>query len=148
MLMLNVGDGAPDVEIEDHLGKKTKMSDFRGKTVVLYFYPRDNTPGCTTEACSFRDELAGIKKLGAEIVGVSTDSAQSHQGFIKKYGLNFTLLADKSREFSKAYGVLKFTGTAARATYIIGKDGRITHVFPKVSPSTHTKEIIAALKEY
>lgn len=146
--MLKIGDIAPDIGIEDHHGKITRMSDFRGKIVVLYFYPRDNTPGCTTEACNFRDELGEIQKLGAEVIGVSTDSSKSHQGFMAKYNLNFTLLADKSKELSKAYGALNFTGTAARITYIIGKDGRVTHIFPKVSPTTHIREIIAALKAY
>lgn len=146
--MLKVGDIAPDDEIENHEGKKTRISDFRGKTVVLYFYPRDNTPGCTTEACNFRDELDEIRNLGAEVIGVSTDSVQSHRGFMKEHGLNFALLADKNRGFSKAYGALNLTGTASRITYIIGRDGKITHVFPKVSPATHSKEIIEALKAY
>ncbi len=143
---MNVGDKVPDIEVLNNEGKKTKLSDFRGKKVVLYFYPRDDTPGCTREACNFRDDINEIRKLDAEVIGVSVDSPESHKKFISKYKLNFPLLADKEKTLTKAFGALKFTGTASRVTYIIGKDGTVKGFFPKVSPDNHSKEIIETLK--
>lgn len=145
--MVDVGEKAPDIEVLDNEGKKVKLSDFRGKNIVLYFYPRDDTPGCTREACGFRDDVHEIRKMGAEVIGVSVDSPESHQRFIKKYGLDFPLLADKDKKMTKAFGALKDTGTAMRVTYIIDKNGVVRHFYPKVSPEGHSREMIEKLKE-
>jgi len=147
MEMLKEGDKVPDLQTTDQNGNTVRLSDFKEKTTVLYFYPRDDTPGCTKEACNFRDDIEKIKKMGAQIVGVSTDSEESHQKFVSKHNLNFTLLADKNKAISKAFGALKITGTAARISYIIGKDGTIKKVYPKVKPEEHSKQIIEDLKE-
>ena len=116
--------------------------------MVLYFYPKDDTPGCTKEACSFRDNIKSLKGLGAEIVGVSLDSVDSHKKFTEKYHLSFPLLSDKDKRIATAYGVLKETGTSAsRVTFIIDKKGKIAKIFPKVDVNIHTEEVAAALKE-
>jgi thioredoxin-dependent peroxiredoxin len=128
------------------------LSDFRGKHVILYFYPRDNTPGCTKEACAFRDESAAFKKKGAVVLGVSTDSAKSHDGFAEKYQLPFILVADEDKQVVQAYGAWgeksflgrKYQGTY-RVTFLIGPDGRIRKIWPAVKPVEHAREILAAL---
>src|SRR3990167_7460164 len=103
MITLKEGDDAPDFELEDHEGKKARLSDFKGKKVVLYFYPKDDTPGCTKEACNFRDDLSNLKKANVEVLGVSNDDSESHKKFASKYELPFRLLADTSKDVSKAY---------------------------------------------
>ena len=150
---MKVGQKAPDFSVKDDSGKTVKLSDLKGRKVVLYFYPKDDTPGCTTEACNFRDGIAAIKKLGAVVLGVSADSAVSHQKFKKKFDLNFPLLADTEREIIEAYDVWKeksmygrkYMGTN-RITYIIDEAGKIAAVFPKVKPDTHADEILAVLQ--
>src|SRR5689334_24663746 len=149
MAELKVGQKAPDFTLPDDSGQKVKLSDLKGKKVVLYFYPKDDTPGCTTEACNFRDGFAAIKKLGAVVLGVSADSVESHQKFKKKFDLNFPLLADTDREIIEAYDVWKEKSMYGRkymgierTTFIIGKDGKITHIFPKVKVSEHYDEEI------
>lgn len=150
--MLSVGDKAPAFTTTDQDGKTVKLSDFKGKQVVLYFYPKDDTPGCTTEACGFRDSHPAIKKKGAVVLGVSKDNAASHQKFIDKFKLPFTLLADEDLSVLKAYDAWgersmygrKFMGVL-RKTYVIGADGKIKAVFPKVKPAGHDEEILAVL---
>ena len=145
---VKAGDKAPDFEGPTSDGSKLGLKDFVGKkNVVLYFYPKDDTPGCTKEACSFRDNLQSVRKMGAEIIGVSLDSVESHKKFATKYKLPFPLISDKEKRIANAYGVLKETGTSAsRVTFIIDKTGKIVKVFPKVDITKHTEEVVAALK--
>ena len=145
------GDAAPLVEGKDQDGKMWKLADVLGKKVVLlYFYPKDDTPGCTREACGFRDRKADLKKDKVEVIGVSFDSAESHQKFIAKYKLNFPLLADADGKIADAYGV-RMTGKdmARRVSFLIGLDGKIAHVTDTPSADTHLsemKEAVAKLK--
>jgi len=148
-IKVNVGDKAPDFEGPTGHGGSLGLRDFLGKkNVVLYFYPKDDTPGCTKEACSFRDNLKPIRSEGTEIVGVSLDSVESHKKFSAKYNLPFKLISDSEKRIAKAYGVLKDTGTSTnRVTFIIDKSGKIAKIFPKVDVMQHTAEVMAALKE-
>jgi peroxiredoxin Q/BCP len=151
-LKLKPGDAAPDFTATTEDGRTVSLSDFKGSQVILYFYPRDDTPGCTKEACAFRDEFAAFKKKGAIILGVSLDSSKSHAKFIEKYKLPFTLLADVDKKIVQAYGAWgqksfmgrKYMGTY-RVTFLIGADGRIKQVWPAVKPQEHAKEVLAAL---
>ena len=146
---MKAGDPAPDFEGPTSDGSRLGLKDFLGKkSVVLYFYPKDDTPGCTKEACSFRDNLKPIRAMGAEIVGVSLDGIQSHSKFASKYGLTFPLISDKEKRIANAYGVLKDIGTSTnRVTFIIDKTGKVAKVFPKVDVTKHTEEVVSALKE-
>jgi len=151
---MKVGQKAPDFGVKDDSGKTVKLSDFKGKKVVLYFYPKDDTPGCTTEACNFRDGLDEIREKGAIVLGVSADSVDSHKKFKGKFDLNFPLLADTDRKVIEGYDVWKEKSMYGRkymgierTTYIIGKDGKITHIFPKVKVAEHAKEVLKALEE-
>jgi peroxiredoxin Q/BCP len=149
---LRVGEKAPDFNLFSGDGTKVSLSDFRGKKVVLYFYPKDDTPGCTKEACSFRDEYRKVKQKGAVILGVSVDSVDSHKKFAEKYSLPFTLLSDEGKKTVKTYGVWKkknlygreFFGIE-RTTFIIDDRGYIKHIFPKVRVEGHTEEILSKL---
>lgn len=148
-----IGDFAPEFELLDQFGDTHKLSDYRGKKVVLYFYPKDNTPGCTTEACNFRDNYALFRANGLQILGVSADSVKSHKGFQEKYSLPFLLLADADHAVSEAYGVWalkKMMGKEyygiVRTTFIIDEEGRILGVYEKVKPEEHAQEIIQDLK--
>ena len=149
-----IGDKAPDFETFDQDGKKIKLSQFKGKTIVLYFYPKDNTPGCTKEACSLRDRHSTFKKKGIIVLGVSKDSQKAHQGFIEKYDLPFTLLSDTDKTVQEAYGVWqeknmygkKVMGTV-RTTFIIGPDQKIAYVFNKVDCENHSEEVLTQLEE-
>ncbi len=151
-LKLKEGDPAPDFTTTTQDGSAVSLSDFRGKNVVLYFYPRDNTPGCTREACGFRDELANFKKKGVIVLGVSVDSAESHAKFAAKYKLPFALLADEDKSIVQKYEVWgektfmgrKHMGTH-RVTFLIGPDGKIRKIWPKVKPDEHAREILAGL---
>jgi len=145
--MIKEGQKAPDFNALDCNGKKVNLKNFRGKNVVLYFYPKDDTPGCIKEACSFRDDIQMYKGMDAEVVGVSVDGIESHKKFSNKYGLNFTLLSDKKKVITKKYGVLKITGMAKRTTFLIGKDGKVKYVFKDVKPDGHSKEVLQKLKE-
>jgi peroxiredoxin Q/BCP len=146
---LKVGDVAPDFSLMDERGLPVSLKDFRGnKVVVLYFYPKDFTPGCTTEACSFRDNYKDFQDKGAVVIGVSLDSVESHTKFSEKHDLPFTLLSDKSKEAARAYGVLGIGEfTTKRVTFIINKDGKIAHIFPKVDVKQHSEEVLKALEE-
>ena len=152
--MLKTGDKAPDFILTSDKGDEVKLSEFAGKSnVVLYFYPKDNTSGCTKEACSFRDNLEPIETKDAVVLGVSPDSVKSHQNFIKKQSLNFTLLSDPDHKVAEAYGAWgeksmygkKYMGIL-RTTFIIGKDGNIQHVFEKVKPAGHAEDVVAVLE--
>jgi peroxiredoxin Q/BCP len=148
-IKVKAGDRAPDFEGPTSDGSRLGLKDFAGKkNVVLYFYPKDDTPGCTREACSFRDSLQPIRNMSAEIVGVSLDSIQSHDSFAKKYSLPFPLISDKDKRIATAYGVLRDIGLSTnRVTFIIDKKGKVAKIFPKVDVSKHTEEVVAALKE-
>jgi thioredoxin-dependent peroxiredoxin len=151
-LKLNEGDVAPAFTAQTNGGGKVSLSDFKGKNVILYFYPKDDTPGCTKEACAFRDDYAAFKKQGAVVLGVSIDSAKSHDRFVEKFKLPFTLLADEDKKIVQAYGVWgqkafmgrKYQGTH-RVTFLIGPEGKIRKIWPAVKPAEHAKEVLAAL---
>ena len=148
--MPKVGDAAPPVEGKDQDGKTWKLSDHAGKKVVLlYFYPKDDTPGCTKQACGLRDQMGDLKKENVEVVGVSFDSAESHQKFREKHSLNFTLLADTDGKIADAYGVRRGPGAkmARRASFLIGKDGKIKHVTDTPSADTHLAEMKEAISK-
>lgn len=152
--MLQSGDKAPAWKLTDEGGRAVKLADFKGKRVVLYFYPRDLTPGCTQEACAFQSDLAEYEHRNAVVIGVSTDDARTHQKFRDKHGLQFTLLTDADHETAESYGAWgeknmygrKVWGIR-RSTFLIDEKGRITRVFPKVSPAEHSREVLAALDE-
>lgn len=146
--MPKVGDKAPDFEAETYGGEKIKLSDYEGKSLVaLYFYPKDNTPGCTKEACSMRDGMEDLKGLGVQVLGVSTDGVKAHENFRNKYNLNFPLLSDKSKEIIKAYGVKSAFGSASRKTFLIDKSGVIQHVWNKVKTASHSDEVKEKVQE-
>jgi peroxiredoxin Q/BCP len=151
-MMLSLGDKAPQLKLKDEQGRAVKLADFRGKKVVLYFYPRDLTPGCTKEACAFQEDLAEFEKRNAAVLGVSTDDARSHQRFREKYGLGFPLLTDAEHETAESYGVWQEKNMYGRkvwgikrTTFIIDEQGRIRHIFNKVSPAEHSREVLDAL---
>lgn len=143
---LEKGTTAPDFESVDQNGEKIRLSDFDGSVRVVYFYPRDNTPGCTKEACNFRDNYDMYEKKGIKVFGISVDSQKAHKNFSDKYELNFPLVVDNSKEISEKYGVLG-ASSAKRITYIIGKDGKIAHVYAKVSPKEHATEVMQKIEE-
>lgn len=144
---MKVGDEAPDFEALDQNGKIVKLSSYKGKKVILYFYPKDDTPGCTKEACSFRDSVEKLQQKEVVVLGVSVDDIFSHKNFAQKYNLNFTLISDAAKKISKDYGVLNITGKSARSTFIIDENGIIKHVFPKVNPENHIKEVLEVLRK-
>lgn len=143
-MALAVGTQAPTFTVKDTNGKTVSLSDFAGKTVVLYFYPKDDTPGCTKQACSFRDAKQTYNDKDVVILGVSVDDEQSHQQFTEKYGLNFPLLADTQQTLVKAYDV-DGGGYAKRVTYVIDGSGKIVHVDSSVNTTTHASDVLAAL---
>ena len=150
--MLQAGDKAPAWKLTDEGGRAVKLADFKGKRVVLYFYPRDLTPGCTVEACAFQSDLGEYDKRNAVVIGVSTDEARTHQKFRDKHDLQFILLTDADHQTAEGYGVWaeknmygrKMWGIR-RSTFIIDEQGRISRVFAKVSPAEHSREVLAAL---
>ena len=152
--MLNVGDKAPDFESCDQDGNVVRLKDLKGQRVVLYFYPKDDTPGCTKEACSFRDADAVYKKKNIRVLGVSTDNEKSHQKFISKFNLPYTLLADTDKQLCETYGVLaeksmygkKYMGIN-RSTFLIDEKGKIAKIFDKVDVANHADEVLAAFGE-
>jgi peroxiredoxin Q/BCP len=151
-MVLKPGDDAPDFSLPDSDGNIVTLSDFQGKRVVLYFYPRDNTPGCTKEACSFRDAYVDYQSKDVVVLGVSTDDAKSHTKFATKFELPFPLLSDVDGQVGTAYdsyGLKKFMGKEymgiSRKTFIIGADGKIEKIYPKVKPENHAAEVLADL---
>ena len=151
---LKEGAKAPDFAVPDAEGNVVRLKDLRGKKVVLYFYPKDDTPGCTVEACAFRDGIDEIKQRGAVVIGVSTDSVESHKKFKSKFDLNFPLVADTDKKIAEAYGTWreksmygkKYMGIE-RTTFIIDDQGKISHIFPKVKVQEHYDEVLDALDE-
>ncbi|AEJ43026.1 thioredoxin-dependent thiol peroxidase [Alicyclobacillus acidocaldarius] len=153
-MALEVGVKAPEFSAESDSGETVKLSDLRGKVVVLYFYPKDDTPGCTQEACAFRDLKSRFEEVGAVIYGVSRDDVRSHAKFRDKHGLNFPLLSDPDGQICQAYDVLKEknmygrkTLGIERTTYVIDRDGAIAAVFPKVKVDGHAEEVLAKVRE-
>ena len=151
--MLQEGTMAPDFTLPTDGGGEVSLSDYRGKKVVLYFYPKDNTSGCTTEACGFRDDYSQLLAAGAAVLGVSPDSVKSHDGFKAKYSLPFALLSDPDHEVAEAYGAWgekKMYGKTyegiLRSTFLIDEEGRIIKVFPKVKPAGHSQKVLEALQ--
>ncbi len=148
--MPKVGDVAPDFTLPTQDGDKVQLSKLRGQWVVLYFYPKDNTPGCTVEAHNFSKDQPAYAARNATILGVSVDGIESHKKFCAKQGINFRLLADSERKVSTAYGSLNnlvVTKVSARNTFLIDPEGKVARVFPKVSPAQHSQEVLAALDE-
>lgn len=152
MVNLKVGDLAPDFVLNDENGRKHSLSAYRGQPVVLYFYPKDDTPGCTTEACNFRDDYSAYEDSDVTILGVSVDDEKSHLNFKEKYSLPFTLLADINKEVVNQYGVWgkksmygKEYDGIHRTTFLIDADGKIAQIFEKVKPSTHSDEVLNAI---
>jgi thioredoxin-dependent peroxiredoxin len=150
--MLKIDKKAPEFILPADNGKTLSLKDFAGKKIVLYFYPKDNTSGCTKEACSFQDNLKVIKKKGAVVLGVSADSVDSHMKFAKKYGLSFPLLSDEKKDMIKSYGVWKEKSMYGRkyfgierTTVVIDEDGIVRQIFKKVKVDGHTDEVLAAL---
>jgi len=151
---LKEGDKAPDFTVRDGEGQTVRLRDLRGKKVVLYFYPKDDTPGCTKEACSFRDSFAKFKKRDIEVLGVSFDSEAKHKKFAQKFDLPFRLLADTDRSIAESfgtYGEKKFMGRTYmgihRMTFLIDEKGKIKKIFNKVKPEEHAEEVLAAFDE-
>jgi peroxiredoxin Q/BCP len=151
--MLTVGQKAPDFSIKTDDGSEFKLSNHFGKKVIVYFYPKDDTPGCTTEACDFRESISQFNQLGCVIIGISRDSIESHKKFKEKYSLNFPLGSDENGDVCRLYGTWteksmfgkKYFGVQ-RSTFLINEEGIVTHTWPKVSVSNHIKEILSALK--
>ncbi len=147
---LKPGDAAPDFSLRDDAGVVHHLKDYKGKIVALYFYPKDDTPGCTAEACNLRDNYQALKKSGVVILGVSYDDTESHQKFKKKYDLPFPLLSDVNKETAEAYGAKgMLTGfiVAQRKTFLIDENGKILHIFDKVETDDHARQILEVLKK-
>lgn len=140
------GQKAPDFSMQDQDGNTHSLATHKGKYVVLYFYPKDDTPGCTKEACGFRDDIGDIEAKGAVVLGVSTDDVESHKLFAEKFHLNFPLLADTDKSVSTHYGVLGESGYAKRVTFLIDGTGTIVKVYPAVSPVGHSQELLADIE--
>lgn len=145
---------APDFNLADQNGEKHKLSNYRGQWVLVYFYPKDDTPGCTAEACSVRDNLPKFNKMTAKVFGISTDSVASHKKFADKYKLKFTLLSDENKQVVEKYGVWqeksmygkKYFGTV-RSSFLVNPEGKISKIYEKVKPENHAAEVLADLKE-
>lgn len=145
------GSDAPAFNLQDQNGDWHKLEDYRGQWLAVYFYPKDDTPGCTTEACNFRDNIYAFKAIGAAVVGISVDDVESHKEFSDKYKLPFTILADENNEASKAYGVLrdyKLIKMASRQSFLINPEGKIAKHYADVDPDTHTDEVLADIKTF
>ena len=152
-MVLSAGKQAPAFELLDNEGNLHKLSDYQGQTIVVYFYPRDDTPGCTTEACSFRDAYADFREAGVEVIGISPDNEGSHSKFINKYQLPFVLLSDPDHKVCEAFGawgLKKMYGReyegVFRTTFVISPDGVIKHVFENVKPADHSQEVLEVVK--
>lgn len=153
-MSLKIGQRAPSFALPDQHGEKHKLADYKGKWVLLYFYPRDDTPGCTKEACSIRDNFSGFRKLDAEVLGVSADSVRSHEKFARKYDLPFTLLADEDKKLVNRYGVWglkksfgrEFEGIR-RTSFLIDPKGKIARIYENVKPTGHAEQVLQDLRE-
>jgi thioredoxin-dependent peroxiredoxin len=152
-MAIDINDKAPDFTLPDQNGEEVSLKDFRGKYVVLYFYPRADTPGCTIEACEFRDSYRKMQNTGAVLLGISPDTPNAQKKFEEKYKLPFTLLGDADKKACNAYEVIKEKNMygkkvmgVVRTTFIIGPDGKIKHIFPKVKPEGHSEEVLAYVK--
>jgi peroxiredoxin Q/BCP len=145
--LLPTGAAAPEVVGQGPTGEEVRLTALRGKPVVVYFYPQDETPGCTKEACAFRDAWKDLAKADIEVVGVSTNSAERHRAFQQKHQLPFALASDDSGEIGAAYGVSKKLWGYDRVTFLVGRDGRVTHVWPSVDPGVHAREVLAAVAQ-
>lgn len=146
---IKTGDAAPGFELIDQYRQPHRLADYRGKWLVLYFYPKDDTPGCTTEACQFRDDIYRIRELQAEVIGVSVDNTESHAKFAEKHGLPFPLLSDGDGTVAQSYGALFGLGPiklAKRHTFIVNPEGRIAKIYREVNPADHSAEIIRDLE--
>jgi peroxiredoxin Q/BCP len=151
---LKIGDKAPDFTLPDQNGKKVKLSDMRGQWVLLYFYPKDNTPGCTREACSMRDSMPRFDTQGLKVMGISTDSVESHKKFTQKHNLSFDLLSDDQKKVVKGYGVwgkkkfmgMEFIGTH-RTSFLINPEGKIAKIYEKVKPAKHAHEVLVDITQ-
>lgn len=143
---MNAGAKAPDFEAIAHTGQTVQLSDLRGKAVILYFYPKDDTPGCTTEARNFAARHQELEDSGAVVLGVSSDDNESHQSFAEEHGLPFLLLPDPERSIAQAYGVGSFLGMTSRVTYLIDREGKVAKVYPSVDPDVHAEEILKDLR--
>jgi peroxiredoxin Q/BCP len=144
-----VGSAAPGFRLQDQNGEWHELEDYRGSWLAVYFYPKDDTPGCTTEACNFRDNIYAFKAIGASVVGISIDDVDSHREFSTKYKLPFVILADESGATAEAYGVLrdwKITKIAARESFLVNPDGLIVKHYEEVDPDNHTQEVLADLE--
>ena len=146
---LQVGSAAPGFRLQDQNGEWHDLADYRGKWLAVYFYPKDDTPGCTTEACSFRDNIYAFKEIGAEVIGISVDDVDSHKAFASKYKLPFTILADVGGKTSDAYGVLrdyKLMQVASRQSFLVNPDGIMVKHYEDVDPESHTEQVLTDLK--
>ena len=153
-MALKTGDAAPDFTLPDQTGESHTLSDYKGKWVLLYYYPKDDTPGCTKEACGLRDNFSALEALEATMIGISVDPLESHEKFVKKYELPFTLLSDEAKEVVGLYGVWgkkKFMGKEYegihRVSFLIDPQGRIAKVYDKVKPASHAEEVVEDLKQ-
>jgi len=152
-VVLDINDKAPEFTLPDQNGEDVSLKDFRGRNVVLYFYPRADTPGCTIEACEFRDSYKKLQKTGAVLLGISPDTPKAQKKFEEKFSLPFTLLGDAEKKVANAYGVMKEKNMygrkvmgVARTTFLIGPDGKIKHIFRNVKAEGHAEEVLAQLK--
>ena len=141
------GDAFPDFRLKADDGREVSLSDLKGKRSVVYFYPKDDTPGCTKEACSFRDNINSFKSLGIPVFGISVDNIESHKKFKSKYSIPFILLSDSDKKVVTKLGIKSMFGAASRVTFILDENGKILRVYPKVSPDKHAEEILTFLKK-
>ena len=153
-MSIHTGSIAPEFSLESSSGKTVRLSDFRGKTVVVYFYPKDDTPGCTKEACSFRDSFDSLTDAGVTILGISPDSIESHNKFIEKFDLNFQLLSDRDKSIAKSYGAWgeknmygKIVIGMKRMSFLINPEGTVQHIWTKVKTESHGKDVLSLIQE-
>jgi peroxiredoxin Q/BCP len=151
MALLTTGVAAPDISARRRDGTTLTLSSLRGRFVLVYFYPKDDTPGCTAEARALNDSLAALTESGADVIGVSTDSWESHQRFSEKYGLEFALASDSDHQIRRSYGVGKMMGVlpvVQRVSFLVRPDGRIAHIWPHVSPARHAAEVLTEVRRH
>jgi thioredoxin-dependent peroxiredoxin len=147
MVKIKVGDEFPEFEAFDKYGKKITLSKLKGKKVIVYFYPKDNTPGCTIEANEFNENLTNFKEKAVNIIGVSRDSRRSHEGFCRKFDLQFPLVTDNGGKIGKELGILKITGLHSRTTFLLDENGKVEKIFEKVKAEGHAREVLNLLNK-